>query len=73
VSALTVLHEIILERYDQHVHLAGKPLKAHLEQYVTTPEWKALTDNERRDYLAGTLRETRAAAREQLGTHINVS
>lgn len=54
------------EQYAMYVQLAGKPAKAHLEEYVGTPEWKALSDDERRDYLADTLKETRADAREQL-------
>ena len=54
------------EQYSYYVQLAGKPARAHLEAYVGTAEWKALTDDERRDYLADTLKETRADARDQL-------
>ena len=54
------------EQYAYYVQLAGKPAKAHLEEYIGTAEWKVLTDDERRDYLADTLKETRADARDQL-------
>lgn len=56
------------EQYAYYVQLAGKPAKAHLEEYIGTADWKALTDDERRDYLADTLKETRAEARGQLLT-----
>lgn len=58
------LPKLLLTAY--YVQLAGKPAKAHLQEYVGTPDWNALTYDERRDYLADTLKETRADAREHL-------
>jgi hypothetical protein len=54
------------EQYSYYVQLTGKPAKAHLEEYIRSPEWKALTDDERRDYLADTFKEFRSEARGQL-------
>ncbi len=54
------------EQYAYYVQLSGKPAKLHLEEYIKTPEWQGLTDDERRDYLRETLAEFREDARGQL-------
>ena len=66
VRADGVDHKLTPEQYAYYVQMSGKPAKVHLEQYVQTPEWKGLTDDERRDYLQETMKEYRAEARGQL-------
>lgn len=54
------------KQYDAYVQLAGQPAKRYLESYIGTPEWKELTDDERRDEVKSTLEEFRGSARIEL-------
>lgn len=56
-------------QYDEYVQLSGKAAKSYLEQFITTPEWKAMTDDERRDEVKGALEDFRGAARDELRTN----
>lgn len=53
-------------QFDEYVQLSGKPARAALEAEIASPEWKGLTDNERRELVRETFKDFRAAARDAL-------
>jgi hypothetical protein len=54
------------EQYDTYVQLAGKPARQYLEQFISTPEWRSMDDDAKREFLKDTMEEFRGGARQDL-------
>lgn len=54
------------DQYADYVELTGKAAKAYLDQFVRSPEWQAMTDDERREEVKEAFEEFRGAARDEL-------
>ena len=54
------------EQYRAYVELSGKAAKSYFDLYITTPIWRNMTDDERREEVKEVLQEFRATAREEL-------
>ena len=59
-------HMLTPEQYDAYVQLSGQPAKQYLEQFIRTPEWRSMDADTKREFLAETMTEFRASAREGL-------
>jgi hypothetical protein len=53
-------------QYDQFVQLAGKPAKAAIAREMVSPEWRRMSDDEKRDEVKSILSDMRDAARDEL-------
>lgn len=54
------------EQYGYYVQLSGQPAKSYLADFIKSPDWQAMTDDERRDHLRETMSDFRASARDEL-------
>jgi hypothetical protein len=54
------------QQYDELVQLSGQPAKKALAQTLSSAEWKAMTDEDRREFVKETLEDFRASARDEL-------
>jgi hypothetical protein len=66
ITAGGVKHKLTPEQYSYYVQLSGKPAKAFFDGYIQTQEWRAMTPEDRRDFLKETLEDFRKDAREEL-------
>lgn len=58
--------ELTAEQYDQLVQLAGKPAKEALAKEISSPEWRRLSDDEKRKTIREIVNDFRDAARDTL-------
>jgi hypothetical protein len=54
------------EDFDRYKKLSNKYILDYLRQEVKTPEWKKMSDAERREEIKGVVRDMRANARDEL-------
>jgi hypothetical protein len=54
------------EQFRDYVQLSGQPAKQYLTEFIKSPEWRAMSDDERREEVQDVLKEFRATAREEL-------
>lgn len=54
------------QQYDDLVQMTGHAAKAYLDGYIRSKEWRAMTDDERRDSVQDAFKEFRATARDEL-------
>ncbi|URD60482.1 thermonuclease family protein [Sphingomonas sp. KRR8] len=54
------------QQYDQLVQLAGKPARTYLAQYVASPEYQAMSDEQRRDAISEAMKDFRASGVDAL-------
>jgi endonuclease YncB( thermonuclease family) len=54
------------QQYGELVQLSGQPAKQALTQALKSPEWKAMGDEDRRQFVKDTLENFRDTAREEL-------
>lgn len=58
--------DLLPELFGGFVQLSGKPARQALEQEMASPEWKQMTDEERRELVKDTLADFRVTARDAL-------
>lgn len=54
------------EQFRAYVELSGKAAKSYFNEFIKTREWRAMTDDERREAVKDALGEFRASARDEL-------
>jgi endonuclease YncB( thermonuclease family) len=54
------------EQYDQFVQLAGQPAKAALAKEMASPEWRQMSDDDKREAVKSIISDMRDAARDEL-------
>ena len=54
------------KQYDEFVQLSGKPAKQYLSEQIRTPQWRAMSDEDRRQLVKEALEDFRASGREAL-------
>jgi hypothetical protein len=59
-------HKLSAEQFDAYVQLSGQTAKTYLEQFISTPEWRSMDADTKREFLKETMAEFRASAREGL-------
>jgi hypothetical protein len=58
--------DLTQQQYDDYLQLAGQPAKQYLEQQIASPEWQAMTDEDRRQTVRDAMADFRDAARTAL-------
>lgn len=56
------------DEYDTYAETTGRVLKPALDALVASPEWKPLTDEQKRDAVSDTVRDARKVGREALAS-----
>ena len=61
--------ELTPEQFADYVHLSGSAAKTWLDSYIKSDEWRAMSDDERRDAVKDGFKDFRDAARDELKRH----
>jgi hypothetical protein len=54
------------EQYSAYVQLSGQPAKQYFGEFIRTPEWRGMTDDEKREFMGAIMKEFREIARGEL-------
>jgi hypothetical protein len=54
------------QQYDELIQLAGKPAKSAIAHEMASPEWRQMSDDDKRDAIKSILSDMRSSARDEL-------